>query len=899
MPSPTKILIKSLFLAALLAISGCGGSGGSGGIQAPALASPVYSGNTASATLAKSNSASMAIGVQRAIDITASMPERLSVVLQRSVNLGQPATFGTAKSVFPAAYGQVNSDGTGWAQTTFQNMSDGIDGLTDFDNSIPDPATLDFNPVHGTYTLSGTIVYQYLSKLTDPTYHVLISFINLHITGNNLDVTLNGSIDATFKGIGSIPPLNNQQATANLSINDAILGRTWLLTNFSVTSTLQLNGRPVSLVTVSGKFSDAEYGSTDVSTPSAPLTYSYNVYNIGPFDGGYVRLLGAGGTSAYFSSVNYYLASVAVDNAGSGYPTSAVRYSWATGKPDTTPTISGNGPVALAEIERSASIGDPGILDGRLSYSKTGGFVSFAWSVELGPPDSHPSFDNLNSVVPTFTVDRPGDYLIKLVVSDGVNTATDRVVVHARSTPTNISESPQGKSGLSNITAQVGQSLTFDGRVDNFDIQATPRPVNDAWVLTVPAGSSAALDDPQAQNPSFTPDVDGFYTLSDNQSPAITIAVGEPFQFAPLVQFLPAAIFDYVPADLDGHGNMDFVYSLSDAFGVPQEVGILKGNGQGAFSTSQTFDIGVPQGSLLDVGDLNGDGLADIAVNSGFSVTLLIQQLDGSFDIGSTLTPCTGTSGTGGTAEVKLAKIAGDSVDSIFYPAGCSTGVEAYRNDGHGNFTASALIPLQDFYAYWQVADVTGDGIADLVGFSYTLAGTGTNLIVYPGQADGTFGSPITYAFSGSPNPSHGYSPGPILIGDANGDGTNDVVFQIPAGMPNVPNSILAFDQQSHALVTPPTSINTSISDFIGAYGLADINGDGLNDLIFETSGALAIELQDNSHNFSNRVLYPLQVAPTYDSRPQTIRVLDINGDGILDIILPDGRVLIGIKAGQ
>ena len=871
-------------------------------MQPPPLASPVYNGNTASATLDESNAASMGFGVQQAIDLTASVPERVFPVLQQDIAFGQAATFDDAQHIFPQALGQINADGTGWIETTFQNHPDGGNGLGDFDGTLPDFITLDLNPVHGAYTLSGTVVYQYLSTLSAPTMHVLVSYTNFTITGKNLNVTLNGSIDSTFVSEGGVPVTSSEQATANLSIHDAILGRTWLLKDFSVTSTLAQDP-PRSYVQVSGIFSDSVYGTTTVSTPNAPLSYFYNVYNLGPSDGGYVRLQGAGGKSVYFGSINYYLASIAVDTTGAGYPNAALRYSWATGKPDAAPAGSSSGPAAIAEIEKSPAVNDPGFLDGRLSYSKAGDFVSYAWSVELAQPDSHPTFDHPDSAMPAFTVDRPGDYLVKLVVSDGTNTSTDRVVVHALSSSTVDSVQPQGKSGPSNMTGQVGQPLTFDGRLDNADIQASPRPKLDAWVLTVPAGSSAALDDPQSPTPTFTPDVDGYYTLSDNQAAAVTVAVGEPFQFAPLMQFLSPSVFDYVPVDIDGDGKIDFVYSLQDGFGVPQEVGILKNQGQGIFSTSQTFDIGLSRGSLLDAGDLNGDGLPDIAVNTGTSVTLLMQQPDGSFKIGSSLTACSGTSGGGGTSLVKLAKIANDTVDSILY-SGCSSGVTLFRNDGHGNFTTGATFPdIYNFSNTWQAGDVTGDGITDVVGFNFTLSGSSVNtdVVVYPGKADGTFDTPVLYPFSGSQNPIiNGNGPGPIFIGDANGDGLNDVVFQIPSVVNNTPNSFLIFDQQSGVLATPPITVDTSIDIFTGAYAVADINGDGLNDLIFENQGTLGIYLQSSSHNFSNPILYPLQISPTDNfGISQKIEVLDINNDGVPDIMLSDSLILIGVKPGQ
>ncbi len=65
-------------------------------------------------------------------------------------------------------------------------------------------------------------------------------------------------------------------------------------------------------------------------------------------------------------------------------------------------------------------------------------------------------------------------------------------------------------------TADTGKPVTLDGSGSN------PAGGTFAWVLTVPEGSTtAALSDPAIVNPTFTPDVDGTYTVE------LTYTVGE------------------------------------------------------------------------------------------------------------------------------------------------------------------------------------------------------------------------------------------------------------------------------------------------------------------------------------------------------------------------------------
>jgi len=52
-------------------------------------------------------------------------------------------------------------------------------------------------------------------------------------------------------------------------------------------------------------------------------------------------------------------------------------------------------------------------------------------------------------------------------------------------------------------------------------------------------------------------------------------------------------------------------------------VSILLGNGDGTFRAAQNFLAGGSPGSLA-VGDFNGDGLPDVAVNAGGGVAILL-----------------------------------------------------------------------------------------------------------------------------------------------------------------------------------------------------------------------------------------------------------------------------------
>ncbi len=97
-------------------------------------------------------------------------------------------------------------------------------------------------------------------------------------------------------------------------------------------------------------------------------------------------------------------------------------------------------PLVNAGPDQEADIGDTVQLDGSRSSAPF-----FLWSFASTPGGSTAAIANATSVAPTFVVDLPGDYVVQLVVSDGVTTSlpdTMTVSTSARG----LSLSPSGLS---------------------------------------------------------------------------------------------------------------------------------------------------------------------------------------------------------------------------------------------------------------------------------------------------------------------------------------------------------------------------------------------------------------------------------------------------------------------
>jgi uncharacterized repeat protein (TIGR01451 family) len=163
-------------------------------------------------------------------------------------------------------------------------------------------------------------------------------------------------------------------------------------------------------------------------------------------------------------------------------------------------------PIANAGEDQAVHIGDLVTLDASASSDPDGDELTYLWVFTVLPEGSVADLNDANSVHPTLTADVPGSYVLSLVVNDGVqDSAPDTVTIST------INVAPIAAAG-EDQAVYVGSIVDLNG-TGSWDPDGDSLYFN--WSFTtLPAGSSAVLDNTETPTPSFTADAPGTYVVS-------------------------------------------------------------------------------------------------------------------------------------------------------------------------------------------------------------------------------------------------------------------------------------------------------------------------------------------------------------------------------------------------
>ena len=315
-------------------------------------------------------------------------------------------------------------------------------------------------------------------------------------------------------------------------------------------------------------------------------------------------------------------------------------------------------------------------------------------------------------------------------------------------------------------------------------------------------------------------------------------------------------------ADVNGDGNPDLLTvgePYDYAFG---EVGVLLGTGKGKFGSFATYYTSGTYPTSIALGDVNGDGHADVVVANYENIAVLFGNGDGTFQAAQTF--------GSGVKAVALADVNGDGKLDLLVAADNS--VEVRFGNGDGTFQAAQNYGTGGYMI--AVADVNGDGTLDMLV-------TTDGVSVFLGNGDGTFEPPQDYASGGN-------SPQSIFVHDVNGDGKPDLIVA------NLLSNNVGVLLGNGDGTFQPVETYDSGGFYADAAVAADLNGDGIPDLAVANEyggvsgkSVVGVLLGNGDGTFQAAQTVSLGV-----SGSSTIAAADVTGSGMPDLIVSGCRAI-------
>ena len=323
--------------------------------------------------------------------------------------------------------------------------------------------------------------------------------------------------------------------------------------------------------------------------------------------------------------------------------------------------------------------------------------------------------------------------------------------------------------------------------------------------------------------------------------------------------------------DLDGDGKPDLAVANSN----PNTVSVFRNTSvsgsisTGSFAAKVDFTTGNTPISVA-IGDLDGDGKADMAVANYFSNRVSVFG-NGLFLTVTAFSPVSGPTGAAGSTTVSITgtNFSPTAANNIVYFGAVQATVTAA--------TTTQLTVTAPAGATWQPISVTVGG---LTAYCYSVANPFIPTFTSKGSITSSdFALKVDFATGSSP-----YS---VAIGDLDGDGKPDLAVANYGS-----NTVSVFRNTS-------TSGSLSISSFAAkvdfttgtspaSVSIGDLDGDGKPDLAVVNYGSTTVSVFRNTASSGSITTgsFAAKVDFATANNPQSVAIGDLDGDGKPDLVV-------------
>ncbi|MGB8477949.1 MAG: FG-GAP-like repeat-containing protein [Acidobacteriaceae bacterium] len=366
------------------------------------------------------------------------------------------------------------------------------------------------------------------------------------------------------------------------------------------------------------------------------------------------------------------------------------------------------------------------------------------------------------------------------------------------------------------------------------------------------------------------PDIAATY-LEDNSVRVLTGFGGGNFNVA-LEYPVGKQPYSVASGDLNNDGYSDLVTANTGDNTV--SVLMNNGGGSGTFAAAQSYPVGhLPY--QVAVGDLNGDGIPDLAVTNygDNTVSVLYGQTGGGFTGGQTLATCTNPYG------VAIGDTRHTGQNDIAVTCFHTGQMEVFLNNNmmpympppaQSTFQSPEIYSTDSYPTSLVMGDFNRDGILDIV----TGNSTANDVSFFGGNGDGSF-KPAVNSFALN-------FPESIAAGDVNGDGILDLVTVAPN-----------FNQVAILLGKGDGTFGQRVEFASGqqpwAVALADFNLDGKLDIVTANT-VNRVNLTVPAY----QTMYMKEFPPTPNGGPSLNVLLNGSGTTITLTHSPTGTVAPG-----